>query len=170
MKGDVEYAYKLLKRLNPLENCTDPVRSARYANEPYVLSGDVYGGETGASPNSSNAGRGGWSWYTGSAAWLYRVILEDLFGVKRTGNVLKFNPKLPAELSGAHIYYKNGNGNITLSFVKSNKSGVTINGVFKGVCEINLSDNVSEVEISYTAEENSMQYSIAPPSLPQATL
>ncbi|MCL2096709.1 MAG: hypothetical protein FWH10_07385 [Oscillospiraceae bacterium] len=66
---------EIIKALNPAIRCSDKKLADIYRIEPYVLSGDIYS-------NESHTGRGGWSWYTGSSAWYYRVILEEILGVK----------------------------------------------------------------------------------------
>jgi cellobiose phosphorylase len=67
--------------------------------EPYVIAADVY-----AIP--PHTGRGGWTWYTGSASWMYRLILESLLGMKQEKNKLHFTPCLPADWKGFTIHYR----------------------------------------------------------------
>ena len=71
--GDGDRAVKLLQMLNPIEHSRTPEDYAVYRTEPYVVAADVYSLE-------SQMGRGGWTWYTGSAAWMYRVWLEEVLG------------------------------------------------------------------------------------------
>lgn len=77
-QGDAANAWKALHMLLPYNHARTEEEARHYRVEPYVLAADV-GGE------GMNAGRGGWTWYTGSAAWLYRVILEDMLGYERRG-------------------------------------------------------------------------------------
>jgi cellobiose phosphorylase len=77
--------WEIIQALNPALRCTDKELAEIYRIEPYVLSGDVYA-------NISHTGRGGWSWYTGSAAWYYRVILENLIGFELCGDSFNINP------------------------------------------------------------------------------
>ena len=72
---------------------------AIYKVEPYVVAGDVY-----ACP--PHTGRGGWTWYTGSAGWLYRLIVESLLGVKLEVNKLRFYPCLPADWKEFKVHYR----------------------------------------------------------------
>ncbi len=88
MLGRGTTAERLLSLLNPIEHTT-PQKVERYRVEPYVLAGDVAG-------ESPHTGRGGWTWYTGSAGWLYRVALEDILGVRRRGERLYIEPCVPA--------------------------------------------------------------------------
>ncbi len=86
--GDGQRAFELFQLLNPIEHTRDPAAVQRYKLEPYVLAGDVFS-------QPPLAGRGGWSWYTGSAAWLYRVGLEFILGLKRSGERLTLDPCIP---------------------------------------------------------------------------
>jgi cellobiose phosphorylase len=74
---------------------------ALYRVEPYVVAADVYG----APPH---VGRGGWTWYTGSAAWLYRAALESLLGFSKRGNLLSFKPRVHPSWSGYEVVYRHG--------------------------------------------------------------
>ena len=91
--GNGQRAFELFQLLNPIEHSRDPVAVQRYKLEPYVLAGDVFS-------QPPLAGRGGWSWYTGSAAWLYRVGLEFILGLKRSGDTLTLDPCIPPEWKG----------------------------------------------------------------------
>ena len=86
--GDGTRAVELLDLLNPIRHAASPEGVARYRTEPYVLAGDVYG----APPHT---GRGGWTWYTGSAAWFYRVALESVLGFQLQGDRLTVQPCIP---------------------------------------------------------------------------
>jgi cyclic beta-1,2-glucan synthetase len=88
--GDGELAYRWLTWLNPLSRSTRREDAEHYRIEPYVVAGDIY-----SSPPFT--GRGGWSWYTGSAAWIYRVAIENVLGIRRRGNRLYFRSCLPDE-------------------------------------------------------------------------
>jgi cyclic beta-1,2-glucan synthetase len=92
MQGDGDEAFDLLGMLNPISHSSDPEAAGRYKVEPYVLVADVYS-------VAPHVGRGGWTWYTGAAAWLYRVALENLLGLRvesRDGDdVLIVEPCVP---------------------------------------------------------------------------
>ena len=87
--GDAEAAWESFKALSPAHRSAHPVHGPLYELEPYVMAGDIYG----ATPY---AGRGGWSWYTGSAAWLHRAALENLLGLKVRPGEISLSPCLPA--------------------------------------------------------------------------
>lgn len=97
--GDVERAWECLKIMNPVAHSLNPEMMRRYKVEPYVLAADVYG----VTPHE---GRGGWTWYTGSAGWLYRLICEHLLGLRLEVNRLKFVPCLPDDWDGYSIVYR----------------------------------------------------------------
>ena len=96
MSGHGDDAYRYLTYLSPAHRAAHPVWGDAYAIEPYVMAGDVYG----APPY---VGRGGWSWYTGSAAWMHRAAIEHLFGVQWRGAELGFAPCLPSHWERAEI-------------------------------------------------------------------
>jgi len=87
--GDIEGAWRSFEALSPAHRSAHPTRGPAYEIEPYVLAGDVYS----AVPY---AGRGGWSWYTGSAAWLHRAALETLLGLRVQQGELSLTPRVPA--------------------------------------------------------------------------
>jgi cellobiose phosphorylase len=98
--GDAGKAWELLNLINPAA----PANNARidtYKVEPYVMAADVYS----AAPH---AGRGGWTWYTGSAGWMYRLIVESLLGVQRSGGTLRIEPLIPADWPGFILHYRFG--------------------------------------------------------------
>ncbi len=87
--GDAEAAWESFKAISPAHRSEHPVRGPVYELEPYVMAGDIYG----AAPY---VGRGGWSWYTGSAAWLHRAAIENILGLKIEQGALSLSPCLPA--------------------------------------------------------------------------
>ena len=88
--GDAEGAWESFKAISPAHRSQHPGRGPRYELEPYVVAGDIYSAEP-------YAGRGGWSWYTGSAAWLYRAALESLLGLKLQQGTMSLTPCVPAD-------------------------------------------------------------------------
>lgn len=97
--GVNERAWEVLRMITPVNHALSPEAADIYKVEPYVLAADVYG----VTPHT---GRGGWSWYTGSAGWMYRLIVESLLGLRREGNILHLEPCLPAEWSHFTISYR----------------------------------------------------------------
>ena len=99
--GQGERATELLSLLNPVRHGDSPEEVARYKVEPYVVAADVYG----APPHT---GRGGWTWYTGSASWLYRVGLEAILGFHLRGSRMQIEPCVPPGWPGYEITYRHG--------------------------------------------------------------
>ena len=99
--GDRARAWELASMMNPVNHADTPAAMARYKVEPYVVAADVYA----VSPHT---GRGGWSWYTGSAGWMYRLFVESLLGLTREADQLRFRPCLPADWAGFSMRYLHG--------------------------------------------------------------
>ncbi len=99
--GDADRAWELFGLLAPIHHGADAATIARYRIEPYVVAGDVYDSDL-------HAGRGGWSWYTGSAGWMYQWLLESLLGLERAGGRLRVRPLLPAAWPGFEVDYRFG--------------------------------------------------------------
>ena len=92
-------AWELMSMINPVNHAFSPGSVATYKVEPYVIAADVYA-------LSPHTGRGGWSWYTGSAGWMYRLILESLLGLRLSADRLSFKPLLPADWEGFTVHYR----------------------------------------------------------------
>ena len=97
--GDRKRAWELATMINPVNHALTPEGMAIYKVEPYVVAADVYA-------LAPHTGRGGWSWYTGSAGWMYRLIVESLLGVTRERDSLRFAPCLPADWAGFTMRYQ----------------------------------------------------------------
>ena len=96
---DNRRAWELFTMINPVNHAKSTEETAIYKVEPYVVAADVY-----AVP--PHTGRGGWTWYTGSAAWMYRLIMESLLGLKLEVDKLRFTPCLPADWDGFKMHYR----------------------------------------------------------------
>jgi cellobiose phosphorylase len=101
LQGRGDRAVELWSLLNPINHARTPAEVAQYKVEPYVVCADVYG----ASPHT---GRGGWTWYTGAAGWIYRVAVEAILGVRVRGDSLHFEPVIPAAWPGYEVSYRFG--------------------------------------------------------------
>jgi cellobiose phosphorylase len=97
--GDARRAWELLGMINPINHGRSGLDIATYRVEPYVMAADVYA-------MAPHTGRGGWSWYTGSAGWMYRLILESLLGVERVADKLRLSPCLPADWKEFKLHYR----------------------------------------------------------------
>jgi cellobiose phosphorylase len=99
--GRPERAWELFALINPVNHGRSAEGIARYMLEPYVVAADVYA-------RAPHVGRGGWSWHTGAAGWMYRLIVESLLGLHREGATLRVTPRLPAAWPGCTIHYRFG--------------------------------------------------------------
>jgi cellobiose phosphorylase len=95
--GRGSVAYRMLSKINPVNRA---VRPDEYLAEPYVTPGNIDG------PDSENYGRGGWTWYTGSAAWFFRVTLNHLLGIRPTYDGLLIDPCIPRSWDGFTVNRK----------------------------------------------------------------
>jgi cyclic beta-1,2-glucan synthetase len=101
MLGDGDRCAELLAMINPINHAASPSEAERYKTEPYVVCADIYA-------NPQHVGRGGWSWYTGSAGWVYRVALEWLLGFRKHGDMLQIDPCIPRTWPSFKIAYRYG--------------------------------------------------------------
>ncbi|MBI4839489.1 MAG: cyclic beta 1-2 glucan synthetase [candidate division NC10 bacterium] len=97
--GDSRRAWELLAMINPVNHARSPEAIATYKVEPYVVAADVYA-------LSPHTGRGGWTWYTGSAGWMYRLIVESLLGLRLEVDTLRLAPCLPADWKALTVHYR----------------------------------------------------------------
>jgi cellobiose phosphorylase len=99
LQGHGNRAMELWNLINPVYHATTAEEVQHYKVEPYVVCADVYG----APPHT---GRGGWTWYTGSASWLYRVAIETILGFQLRGDTLRFEPCVPPSWPGFELSYR----------------------------------------------------------------
>jgi len=98
--GRHDRAARLLGMLSPVHHSSDPARLAVYRTEPYVVVADIYG-------EPPHVGRGGWTWYTGSAGWMLRVGIESVLGIRRVrGEGLRIQPCTPGEWREYRVRYR----------------------------------------------------------------
>jgi cellobiose phosphorylase len=136
--GDRERAWQLATMINPVNHARTPEAVAVYKVEPYVVAADVYA----VAPHT---GRGGWSWYTGSAGWMYRLIVESLLGVTREADRLRFAPCLPVDWTAYTMRYRFGETYYEIAvrqtLAASRELGVTLDGVVQVDASIRLADD-----------------------------
>jgi cellobiose phosphorylase len=99
MMGDIERAWELFALLNPIHHGGTARQIATYKVEPYVVAADVYA----VAPHT---GRGGWTWYTGSAGWMYQLLIETLLGVHIQGDRLCLTPRPPRAWTSFKVHYR----------------------------------------------------------------
>lgn len=131
--GEGDKAYQLYRMINPINHSGTQIEAARYKTEPYVMAADVY-----AIP--PNTGRGGWTWYTGAAGWMYRVGVEHILGIKKRGDMLFIDPCMPSDWLEYSVVYRYGNAKYNINVKNPNR-------INKGVGKVtvdnkNVKDNV----------------------------
>jgi cyclic beta-1,2-glucan synthetase len=155
--GDGDRAWELFNLINPLHHGDSPQAIATYKVEPYVVAADVY-------TNPQHAGRGGWTWYTGSAGWMYRLVVESLLGLRLDVDRLHVAPLLPAGWTAFDVHYRHRE---TLHHIHVRKRGgagkqavarVSCDGVAEAGKVIVLRDDGKEhdVEVELVAEDDVM--------------
>jgi cyclic beta-1,2-glucan synthetase len=131
MQGEGDDAFDLLRMLNPIAHSSDPEAAARYKVEPYALAADVYS-------VAPHVGRGGWTWYTGAAAWLYRVALGNLLGLsvesREGADFMVVEPCIPKAWPSYELTLRHGGGtwNVRVENPRGANRGVervTLDGV-----------------------------------------
>jgi cyclic beta-1,2-glucan synthetase len=148
LQGRGKRAVELFDLLNPVRHATDAGSVGRYKVEPYVVAADIYG-------RPPHTGRGGWTWYTGSASWLFRVGLEAILGFHLRGDRLAIGPRIPGEWPGFEIAYRRGSA--TYRIAVENPDGVergvrsaTLDGQPTDPVAIPLVDDGREHQVTIT--------------------
>jgi cyclic beta-1,2-glucan synthetase len=120
--GQVDEAYRCLSMLNPVTHALDEAAAETYRVEPYVVAADIYAGD--------HAGRGGWTWYTGSAGWLYRAAVEAILGIERHGKRISFSPKIPTNWDGysAKLNFLDARCTVSVARAKTKAISLEVNG------------------------------------------
>jgi cyclic beta-1,2-glucan synthetase len=143
LTGDGDRAGELFSIINPINHASTRAGIHRYKVEPYVACADVYS-------SAQHVGRGGWTWYTGSAAWMYRTAVEAILGIQLRGAVLVVDPCIPRAWTGFEFTCKYGSsryriaienpGGVCRGVVRATLDGRELSG---SPCEIALVDDGS---------------------------
>jgi cyclic beta-1,2-glucan synthetase len=162
--GDRRRAWELFAMINPVNHARTQDGVATYRVEPYVVAADVY-----ACP--PHTGRGGWTWYTGSAAWLYRLIVESLLGLKLEKDRLRFEPCLPADWKGFRVHYRYRETvyhiNVLQTPAGDGGTSVTVDGVERQDGRIPLVDDQREHAVEVRMPTPDPQLALEPRGLPR---
>jgi len=148
--GDGRRAWELLAIINPVNHAASTQAMETYKVEPYVVAADVYA-------LSPHTGRGGWTWYTGSAGWMYRLILESLLGLRLQVDKLSFAPCIPADWASFKVHYRYRETVYHITVLQTqtdtDKTHVIVDGVEQYGNAISLTDDRQEhwVEASIPA-------------------
>ena len=141
--GDNKRVWELLNMINPVNHGKTVEEITVYKVEPYVIAADVYA-------RAPHVGRGGWTWYTGSAGWMYRLITESLLGLQQEGNKLKIIPCIPNEWESFCLHYSYKNSVYHIAVTQKNSAGemmVTVDGIEQENKIITLKDDGLEHDV-----------------------
>lgn len=142
---DNQRVWELLNMINPVNHGKAAGDVAIYKVEPYVLAADVYS-------RVPHAGRGGWTWYTGSAGWFYRLITESFLGLHKKGNKLEIIPCIPDEWESytIHYRYKSSMYHIQITQSLHGEATIKVDGVRQEGQKITLADDEREHQVQVT--------------------
>ena len=136
--GDHERAWEVLRMINPIAHGSTAKEIEVYKVEPYVVAADVYG-------VAPHIGRGGWTWYTGSSGWMYRLIVESLLGLTLLGDKLRITPCLPADWDGFSMRYRYRATTYAIvvrqGAAAAGRAGVSVDGIAQAEESIPLVDD-----------------------------
>ncbi|TAL89937.1 MAG: hypothetical protein EPN62_06045 [Candidimonas sp.] len=135
--GDADRAWQLFTMINPVNHAASAAAIATYKTEPYVLASDVYS-------LAPHVGRGGWTWYTGSAGWMYRFITESLLGLRVEADQLHFAPCVPGEWDSFEVVYRYRQTSYRITVLMHSKEGeamITLDGIAQSGSVIRLVDD-----------------------------
>ncbi|HST62576.1 MAG TPA: hypothetical protein VLK84_27980, partial [Longimicrobium sp.] len=138
--GRTERAARLLQMISPVSHGRTPEEVAVYQAEPYVIAADVYG-------VAPHVGRGGWTWYTGSAGWMFRVALESVLGITlRGGDALCIRPSVPRDWPGFTVRYRLPDDATTYEIAVTREDGAGIRASDDGR-EIEAADGILRIPL-----------------------
>ena len=146
--GDSRRAWELTAMINPVNHARSPQGVATYKVEPYVVAADVYA-------LSPHIGRGGWTWYTGSAGWMYQLVMESLLGLRLEVDKLRFEPCLPADWDSFTVHYRYRETVYHITILQMSTDGgmrITLDGVALSGTAIPLIDDRREHSVEVRIE------------------
>ncbi len=142
--GNRERTWELLQDIYPINHGRTADEIATYTVEPYVTAGDVYA-------ETPHTGKGGWTWYTGSAGWMYQLITKSFLGIIKEGNTLKFNPCIPAEWTSFKVHYRFGKAVYHIEVMQAQGTGemsVTLDNAKQPDGTLPLTDDGAEHNVA----------------------
>jgi len=147
MAGKHQMAHTLFTMLNPIHITSKRKDALRYEKEPYVVIGDI-------SSCAPCTGRGGWSWYTGSAGWMYQGLVKYFLGIRKEGGHLVIDPASPASFGDYTVYYRYGTSEYQIKVERLpegmlSQPEITVDGVRQKGCRVGLwdDDRVHQVKV-----------------------
>ena len=145
--GDHGRAWDLFRLIDPIRHSNSAEAIALYRVEPYVVAADVYG-------VAPHIGRGGWTWYTGSAGWMYRLITESLLGLRVEAGRLRLKPCLPPEWPGFNLRYRHLGTTYAIAVIQGKDAdrpiegiGLSLDGVIQEDATLALVDDGQEHQV-----------------------
>ncbi len=138
--GNSKRAWELLNMINPINHGRTASEVETYKVEPYVVAADVY-------TLAPHTGRGGWTWYSGSAGWMYQLITDSFLGIRLSGNKLSFEPCIPQEWESFKINYRYYNTSYNIVVTQKHESGkmkILVDGILQDDSFITLVDDEQE--------------------------
>jgi cyclic beta-1,2-glucan synthetase len=148
--GNSTRAWELLEMINPVNHARTQDEVNIYKVEPYVVAADVY-------TLSPHTGRGGWTWYSGSAGWMYQLIVDSLLGIKLNGDKLFFDPCIPPEWESFKLKYSHENSSYNILFTQKHTAGnmsVSIDGILQDNNFIMLKNDQKEYSVEIILYSN----------------
>jgi cellobiose phosphorylase len=138
--GYHDRAYRYFQMINPATRTLNDKQVDEYRVEPYVIAADIYSSE-------SFPARGGWTWYTGSAGWFYRVGVQDILGIHKQGDKLKLIPKMPIAWDKYNMDYRYMDTIYHIEVNKGSSDDIKLDGKSQTSDTINLSNDKKEHKI-----------------------
>ena len=151
--GDNTRAWELFRMINPVNHSLSSEAVTTYKVEPYVMAADIYAVDP-------HVGRGGWTWYTGSAGWMYRLIIESLLGLRLEIDTLHFAPCFPADWNEFQVHYRFQETVYHIKILKSadqdGEKKMTLDGVAHDGNAVKLTNDLREhfVELTFVTEDS----------------
>jgi cellobiose phosphorylase len=142
---DKERAWELLGMINPVHHSDTPEKCATYKVEPFVMAGDVY-----TSPGL--VGRGGWTWYTGSASWMYQLIVKHLLGIRLKVDRIYFDPCLPMSWPAWKLHYRYRETFYHITFIQAGSSDQVVSVTVDGVEQLEKALRLIDDRVEHSVE------------------
>ena len=139
--GYSDRAYRYYQMINPATRAVDEESVRKYKVEPYVIAADIYSAK-------SREGRGGWTWYTGSAGWFYKVGVMDILGLNKNGDILNLEPHIPVHWDNYRISYNYMDTEYNIEVIKGNKDALIVDGKVQDDNAIKLKNDKSSHEVT----------------------
>jgi cellobiose phosphorylase len=140
MQGNEEMALKLIRLMHPVSHTSNPEDMQHFKGEPYVLAADIY-------DLPGQVGRVGWTWYTGSGAWMYRILLENIFGFTLRGTTLSFKPVIPKDWPQVSMKYRYQDTLYNIVIERSSENSLELDGQIQPEKKVELVNDKKMHEI-----------------------